>query len=109
MDLTAGTIVEGDAGWTLSSNAGGNSKGAFELPDNTDAYISAGRLGADQCAAGIARRPTRSVRFPQVPPGHWFCLRSPKNGDLAVVKVIDLDDGDWGAKLAVEYYERTRD
>jgi hypothetical protein len=108
IDLPAGRVVEGDAGWTVSTNSGGDSKGAFDLEDDTRGYVpaGAGRPDAARCAAGAADRPLSVVRFPRVPSGHWFCLRWRKNGDVAVIKVIDLDDGDWGAKLAVYYYER---
>ncbi|MFC4909358.1 serine/threonine-protein kinase [Actinomadura gamaensis] len=118
IDLDAGTVVEGHGGWTMSSNAGGDGHGAFELPAATDAYVPApggASLTADACAAGLASAPTRLptldgdtiLRFPRVPPGSSFCLRSRPTGRLAVIRVIDTDDGDYGAKLAIDAYERS--
>lgn len=104
-DLIAGTVVTREGAWSLSTNSGNDSQGAFELQPLTDAYL-AGRTvpTAAQCAAGLARRPTQHVRFPAVPPGSSFCLRNRTTGDIAVVQVNDLDDGNWAADIFLSYY-----
>jgi len=109
IDLIAGTVVEGFGDWTMSTNSGGDGKGAFELPDNTVAFVPDRKdpLTADQCAAGLAARSSADdVHFGRVPPGHWFCLRAPRTGDLALIKVIDTDSGNYAAKVAVDYYQQ---
>ncbi|MFF0309332.1 hypothetical protein ACFYSC_18045 [Streptosporangium sp. NPDC004379] len=104
-DLIAGVVVAREGAWTLSTNAGGNSRGAFELQSLTDAYL-AGRTvpTVGDCVAGLAQHPTREVRFPQVPPGTSFCLRDRNTGDIAVVRVNDLDYGNWAAAVFITYY-----
>ncbi|MCO5967422.1 serine/threonine-protein kinase [Actinoallomurus soli] len=104
-DLQTGTVAEGDGPFSMSTNSGGDGHGAFELPDGADAYVSpSGSLTPDQCAARIAGAPASIVRFRQAPPGRVFCLRSRKTGETAVIKVIDTDDGNYAAKIAVDYY-----
>ncbi|MEU6739382.1 hypothetical protein [Streptosporangium sandarakinum] len=107
-DLIAGTVVPRAGAWTLSTYAGGDSRGAFDLQSLTDAYL-AGRTvpTADDCVTGLARHPTRKVRFPQAQPGISFCLRNRSSGDIAVVQVNDLDDGNWAATVFITYYRRT--
>ncbi|WP_225850183.1 helix-turn-helix transcriptional regulator [Streptomyces sp. HPF1205] len=107
-DLLTGTVVGREGAWTMSTNAGGDSHGAFELQPMTDAYL-AGRIvpTADQCAAGLARHATNRVRFPQAPPGTSFCLRDRPTGDIVVVQVIDLDYGNWAATVTLTRYRRT--
>jgi serine/threonine protein kinase len=108
-DLPNGVVSEGDGPWSMSTNSGGDGHGAFELPDATDAYIAPGPSPTpDQCAAQIARAPAHIVRFRQVPPGRFFCLRSRGNGDIAIIKVIDTDDGNYAAKIAVDLYQHAR-
>lgn len=89
----------------MTSSACTCSAGRFRTAAVTDAYL-AGRTvpTAAQCAAGLARRPTRRVRFPAVPPGSSFCLRNRTTGDIAVVQVNDLDDGNWAADIFLSSY-----
>ncbi|MCO6008182.1 helix-turn-helix transcriptional regulator [Actinoallomurus purpureus] len=104
-DLKTGTVAEGDGPFSMSTNSGGDGHGAFELPDGADAYVSpGGSLTPDQCAAQITRAPVHIVRFRQAPPGSVFCLRARNTGETAVIKVIDTDDGNYAAKIAVDYY-----
>lgn len=98
----------------MSTNAGNDGHGAFELPDATDVYIAASpSLSPDQCAAQTAREPARVIHlngdsivpFTLLPPGLLFCLRSRRSGEIAVIRVIDTDDGNYAAKIAVDYYQ----
>jgi hypothetical protein len=56
--------------------------------------------------ARLGHETLRIVRFRQVPPGRLFCPRSRRTGDVAVVKVIDTDDGDYGTMAAIDCHER---
>lgn len=47
------------------------------------------------------------VRFPQVPAGTWFCVRDNITHDIAVIQVLDKDDGDWSTTIAVTAYRPT--
>ncbi|HJP72721.1 MAG TPA: serine/threonine-protein kinase [Pseudonocardiaceae bacterium] len=116
IDLKAGTVVEGHNAWTMSSDSGGDSRGAFEIPDATSAYLpSPARptLTAAECAAGVATHPAATgtlgsdviLRFDWVPPGSSFCLRFNQTGDLAVIRVVDTDNGNYSAKLDVDFYQ----
>ncbi|NUP69523.1 MAG: hypothetical protein HOW71_45995 [Nonomuraea sp.] len=109
-DLIAGKVVTSEGAWSLSTNADsdGESHGAFELQPLTDAYL-AGRTAPtfEQCVTGLARHPTRTVRFPSVPPGSSFCLRNRTTGDIAIVQVNDLDYGNWAADVFLSYYKHT--
>ena len=109
IDLTTGGRTTDEHTWYLSSNAGGDRRGAFELAPGTDAFVAgATRPGPVTCARQIERhRPATApdkVRFPAVPVGHWFCLRSRATGGIAVVRVVDVDTGDWGAKVVLSYF-----
>lgn len=109
IDLTTGRRTTNEGTWYLSSNAGGDSRGAFELAPGTDAYVAGATApGPKKCAQQIAsHHPATApdkVHFRDVPVGHWFCLRSRATGDIAVVQVTDLDTGSWGAKVFLSYY-----
>lgn len=104
-DLQTGVVTEGDGPWSMSTNSGGDGHGAFELPDDTDVYVSPEpSLTPDRCAAHASPAPSYGVRFRQVPPRTLFCLRSRKTGEIAVIKVIETDDGNYAAKIALDYY-----
>lgn len=107
-NLQPGAVVSREGAWTMSTNTGGDSHGAFELQPMTDAHLT-GRIvpTADQCAAGLARHATNHVRFPQARPGTSFCLRDRPTGDIVVVQVIDLDYGNWAATVTLTRYHRT--
>ncbi|MER6514968.1 helix-turn-helix transcriptional regulator [Nonomuraea sp. NPDC001636] len=108
-DLRTGVVAEGDGPWSMSTNSGGDGRGAFEIPDDTDIYVSTGpSLTPDRCAAQASPASRYGVRFRQVPPGTFFCLRSRKTGDVAVIKVVDTDDGNYAAKIAVDLYQHRR-
>lgn len=59
---------------------------------------------AARCALGIAQQPVSVVRFPQVPAGTWFCVRDDLTHFIAVIQVLDKDDGDWTTTVAVTAY-----
>nr|WP_277751737.1 MULTISPECIES: protein kinase [unclassified Streptomyces] len=109
VDLTSGDVVTGSRYWTLSADAGGDSKGGFSLQDATDAYVAgSGRITPAQCAADVARHPVEDeVHWPQVPAGSWFCLRWRLTGDIAVLRVSSTDTGSWGADLSLDYYRHS--
>ncbi|MGW2161915.1 helix-turn-helix domain-containing protein [Nonomuraea sp. NPDC001699] len=108
-DLQTGVVAEGDGEWSMSTNSGGDGHGAFELPDDTDVYISSQpSLTPDRCSVQATPAPSYGVRFRQVPPGTFFCLCSRRTGEIAVIKVIETDDGNYAAKIALDHYQRRR-
>lgn len=118
IDLKAGTVVEGHNAWTMSSDSGGDTRGAFEIPDAAIAYIPAPAsptLTADECAAGVTQHPaatavlgdSRILRFDWLPPGTSFCLRFKQSGDLAVIRIVDTDNGNYSAKLDIDFYQHS--
>ncbi|WP_330281839.1 protein kinase domain-containing protein [Streptomyces sp. NBC_00588] len=109
IDLMSGDVVTGSRYWTLSTDAGGDSKGGFSLQDATDAYVAgSGRITPAQCAADVARHPVEDeVHWSQVPAGSWFCLRWRLTGDIAVLRVSSTDTGSWGADLSLDYYRHS--
>ncbi|MGW3195937.1 hypothetical protein ACWDBD_15380 [Streptomyces sp. NPDC001118] len=56
-DLRAGAVSGSETAWSLSTNAGGDSKGAFELQPLTDVYVAPGKAApsAGLCAANHHR------------------------------------------------------
>ncbi|MFF4506583.1 protein kinase [Streptomyces sp. NPDC001401] len=108
VDLTRGRVAS-NGSWRLSTDAGGNSKGAYELQDSSDAYIAGqSPVTPARCALGIAQHPVADkVYFPQVPAGTWFCVRDNLSHDIAVIQVLDKDDGDWSTTIAVTAYAPT--
>lgn len=103
-DLARGRVAT-NGSWLLSTDAGGNSKGAFEPQKSSEAYIGGqSPLTPARCALGIAQQPVSVVRFPQVPAGTWFCVRDDLTRDIAVIQVLDKDDGDWTTTVAVTAY-----
>jgi len=106
VDLVRGRIASSGS-WLLSTDAGGNSKGAYELQDSSDAYIAGqSPVTPARCALGITQQPVADkVRFPQVPAGTWFCVRDSLTHDIAIIQVLDKDDGDWSTTIAVTAYE----
>ncbi|MEU6414412.1 helix-turn-helix transcriptional regulator [Microbispora sp. NPDC046933] len=108
-DLQTGVVAEGDGPWSMSTNSGGDGHGAFEIPDGTDVYISPEpSLTPDRCAAQASPAPSYGVRFRRVPPGTLFCLRSRGTGAIALIRVIETDDGNYAAKISLDYYQRRR-
>lgn len=108
VDLTRGRVAS-NGSWLLSTDAGGNSKGAYELQDSSDAYIAGqSPLTPARCMLGIAQQPVADkVRFPQVPASTWFCVRDNLTHDIAIIQVLDKDDGDWSTTIAVTAYRPT--
>ncbi|MEU6537685.1 hypothetical protein [Streptomyces sp. NPDC047000] len=109
IDLATGRRTTDEKTWYLSSNAGNDKRGAFELAPGTDVFIAGvTRPGPVTCARRIGQhRPATApdkVHFPEVPVGNWFCLRSRATGDIVVVQVIDVDTGDWGAKVTLSRF-----
>ncbi|EST18423.1 protein kinase domain-containing protein [Streptomyces roseochromogenus] len=104
-ELTGGRLASAGA-WLLSTDAGGDSKGAFEPQGTSDAYISGtAPLTPARCALGVAQQPVTKVHFPQVPAGTWFCVRSKDTGDIAVIEVLNTDDHDWTTTIAITAYK----
>jgi hypothetical protein len=109
IDLTTGKLsTQGQ--WLLSSDAGGNRKGAFDLQDGTQAALSAQPSPTPaQCLTAISRKPLAKVSFDLAPVGTTFCLRWTLDGDIAVVHVLDLDRGNWAIRVALDYYRHAKD
>jgi len=106
IDLTTGRV--GDTGrWLLGTNSGGDGKGAFELQDATDAVIIGQRQPtAAECATAATEHPLHALlHFAQTPAGTWFCLRWQLSGDIAVVQTLDMDTGEYGVNVTVNYYQ----
>ncbi|MFJ6212972.1 protein kinase [Streptomyces sp. NPDC092296] len=100
-DLKTGKVVPESGEWTL----GTNSQPGFELPDNTDAYITKQpTLTPEQCSSAIDREPVGAVDFEDTPAGRLFCLRSRSTGDVSVVKVLQTSSDDYSARITVDYY-----
>ncbi|MET7901712.1 serine/threonine-protein kinase [Streptomyces sp. NPDC005355] len=107
IDLPGGKVVKDDTRWSLSTNSGGDGKGAFGLQGTTDAYVSGKRaVTPERCADRIAaHRPLReAVHFSQAPAGQWFCVRDRSTGDVALIDVLDTDSGDYTITVTVDYY-----
>ncbi|WP_330336078.1 hypothetical protein [Streptomyces sp. NBC_00557] len=110
-DLRAGAVSGSETAWSVSTDAGGDGNGAFELQPLTDAYVAPGRSvpTAAQCAGEATDRPAHGwLHFRQVPPGTTFCLRDTTTGDIAVLTVIDVDHGDYATTDDITYYRRHR-
>ncbi|MER5510553.1 protein kinase [Streptomyces sp. NPDC002766] len=107
LDLARGRLTA-NGFWLLSTDADskGDGKGAYELQDSSDAYIAGqSPVTPARCALGVAEHPVADkVRFPQVPAGTWFCVRDTITHDIAVIQVLDKDDGDWSTTIAVTAY-----
>ncbi|MFD8810414.1 hypothetical protein ACFV23_02675 [Streptomyces sp. NPDC059627] len=106
-DLPTGAVRGSETAWSVSTDAGGDGDGAFEVQPLTDAYVVPGKAvpSAEQCAAKATRHPADGrLHFRQVPPGTTFCLRDTVNGDIATFTVIDLDHGDYAATDDITYY-----
>ncbi|WP_406438283.1 hypothetical protein OHB00_26830 [Streptomyces sp. NBC_00631] len=106
-DLRAGRSSRSETEWSISTNAGGDGDGAFEIPPLTDAYVVPGKAApsAAQCAAKAVHHPAEDrLHFRDSPPGRAFCLRDTVNGDIAVVKVLDVDTGNYSTTDTVTYY-----
>ncbi|MEU9440766.1 hypothetical protein AB0D42_07525 [Streptomyces sp. NPDC048304] len=111
VDLRAGAVSGSETAWSVSTDAGGDGDGAFELQPLTDTYVAPGRAvpTAGQCAAKATHRPAHGwLHFRQVPPGTTFCLRDTTTGDIAVLTVIDVDHGDYATTDDITYYRRHR-
>jgi len=111
LDLRAGAVRSSETAWSLSTNAGGDGNGAFELQPLTDAYVVPGRTApsAPQCSAGATRHPADGLlHFRQAPPGSVLCLRDTTNGDVAIVAVIDVDHGNYATTDDITYYRHAR-
>ncbi|MFC8516537.1 hypothetical protein [Streptomyces sp. NPDC057257] len=106
-DLRAGVVSGSETAWSVSTNAGGDGKGAFEIQPLTDAYVVPGNTvpSPARCAAKATRHPTEGrIHFRQAPPGRTVCLRDTTNGDIAVFTVIDVDHGDYATTDEITYY-----
>ncbi|WP_217562073.1 hypothetical protein [Streptomyces sp. GbtcB6] len=106
-DLRAGAVSGSESSWSVSTNAGGDGNGAFEIQPLTDAYVVPGKTApsAAQCAAKATRRPAKGwIHFRQAPPGRTVCLRDTTNGDIAVFTVIDVDHGNYATTDDITYY-----
>jgi hypothetical protein len=110
-DLRAGAVSASETAWSVSTDAGGDGNGAFELQPLTDVFVAPGRTvpTVARCAAGATDRPAHGrLHFRQVPPGTTFCLRDTTTGDIAVLTVIDVDHGDYATTDDITYYRRHR-
>ncbi|WP_217553162.1 hypothetical protein [Streptomyces sp. GbtcB6] len=106
-DLRAGVSGPAETEWSISTNAGGDGAGAFEIQPLTDVYVVSGKAAptAAQCAAKAAHHPAEDrLHFRDAPPGRTFCLRDTTNGDIAVVTVLDVDHGNYATTDTVTYY-----
>jgi hypothetical protein len=106
-DLRAGAVTRSETRWSVSTNAGGDGDGAFELQPLTDAYVLPGKTvpTVGRCAAKATSHPTDGrLHFRQAPPGSTVCLRDTKNGDIAVLTVMDVDHGNYAATAEITYY-----
>ncbi|MFD4502740.1 hypothetical protein [Streptomyces sp. NPDC058457] len=106
-DLRAGVSGAAETEWSISTNAGGDGAGAFEIQPLTDVYVVSGKAAptATQCAAKAVRHPAKDrLHFRDAPPGRTFCLRDTTNGDIAVVTVLDVDHGNYATTDTVTYY-----
>ncbi|WP_145968874.1 hypothetical protein [Streptomyces hyaluromycini] len=106
-DLRAGVSGPAETEWSISTNAGGDGAGAFEVQPLTDVYVVSGKAAptAAQCAARAVHHPAEDrLHFRDAPPGRTFCLRDTTNGDIAVVTVLDVDHGNYATTDTVTYY-----
>lgn len=86
-DLRAGKVVPVEsAAWYLARGSD-----AFVLSEESDAYIADGNgeLTPDGCARGIETRPVTTLPFKALAKERPFCVRSPDQRELAIVRLVE--------------------
>ncbi|MFB6515605.1 serine/threonine-protein kinase [Streptomyces virginiae] len=86
-DLRAGKVVPVEsAAWYLARGSD-----AFVLSEESDAYIADGNgeLTPDGCARGIETRPVTTLPFRALAKERPFCVRSPDQRELAIVRLVE--------------------
>ncbi|MFF1374451.1 serine/threonine protein kinase [Streptomyces virginiae] len=86
-DLRAGKVVPVEsAAWYLARGSD-----AFVLSEESDAYIADGNgeLTPDGCARGIETRPVTTLPFKALTKERPFCVRSPDQRELAIVRLVE--------------------
>ncbi|WP_051782466.1 MULTISPECIES: serine/threonine-protein kinase [unclassified Streptomyces] len=86
-DLRAGKVVPVEsAAWYLARGSD-----AFLLSEESDAYVAdaSGELTPDDCARGIETRPVTTLPFKALAKERPFCVRSPDQRELAIVRLVE--------------------
>ncbi|WP_316526326.1 serine/threonine-protein kinase [Kitasatospora brasiliensis] len=101
-DLTAGKVAPTTSGnaWVLSPNYG-------KLSYDGDAYIPQdSTLTPEQCSAAVEKEPAGNLDYNALPQGRLFCVRSRTNGNIAIAKVVSIDDNSGSVKLSLALYRK---
>ncbi|MET9887416.1 serine/threonine-protein kinase [Streptomyces sp. NPDC006430] len=101
-DLKAGKVTQDSSAWYLGREAG-----AFQIPEDNDAYIApAGPLNLSSCLKGIDTKPTSTLPFTTLST-RSFCVRAPGGQDVAVVRTLTTGPDDGPVKVSITYYRRS--
>ncbi|MFE4335260.1 hypothetical protein ACFRQM_39410 [Streptomyces sp. NPDC056831] len=90
-DLTAGKVVPAEtATWYLEA-----ADGEFVLPEDSDAFVAAGYvLSPADCVRGIETEPVTRLPFDELAHERPFCVRSPDEKSIAIVRLIEAVPGE---------------
>ncbi|MCX4956860.1 serine/threonine-protein kinase [Streptomyces virginiae] len=100
-DLRAGKVVPVEsATWYLARGSD-----AFVLSEESDAYVAdgTGELTPDDCARGIETRPVTTLPFKALAKERPFCVRSPDQRELAIVRLVEATSAG-SVTIAVDHF-----
>ncbi|MFG2973904.1 hypothetical protein ACGFYY_12965 [Streptomyces sp. NPDC048331] len=103
-DLRAGKVVPVEsAAWYLARGSD-----AFVLPEESDAYVADGNgdLTPDDCARGIETRPVTTLPFKVLAKERPFCVRSPDQRELAIVRLVEATSAG-SVTIAVDHFRKS--
>ncbi|MFG2236716.1 serine/threonine-protein kinase [Streptomyces sp. NPDC048723] len=100
-DLRAGKVVPVEtATWYLARGSD-----AFLLSEESDAFVAdgSGELTPDDCARGIETRPVTTLSFKTLTNERPFCVRSPDQREVAIVRLIEATSAG-SVTIAVDHF-----
>ncbi|MGW4705933.1 hypothetical protein, partial [Streptomyces sp. NPDC004285] len=102
-DLGAGKVAPAEtADWYLSRD-----KGAFVLPEESDAFVAAGYvLSPEDCDRGIETEPVTSLTLADLADERPFCVRSADGRRLVIARLVDGAQGDGPVTVVLSQYRK---
>ncbi|MFJ7589646.1 serine/threonine-protein kinase [Streptomyces sp. NPDC097617] len=103
-DLRAGKVVPAESSpWYLARGSD-----AFVLSEESDAFVAdgTGELTPDDCARGVETRPVTTLPFKALAHERPFCVRSPDQREVAIVRLVEADSAG-SVTIAVDHFRKS--